>query len=249
MTGWAKLYRELLDKSIWKMSTPEQKTILITLLLMANHEDKSWEWRGEQYQCRPGEFITSLEKIVEKCGKGVTIQNVRTALKRFEKLEFLTDKSTKQGRLISIVNWGIYQSDSIEPDKESNSQLTDSQQTTNRQLTPNKNNKNNKNNKKIERGGEPKRFTPPTLESVMGYCREVGIVIDCERFIDFYESKDWMVGNNRMKDWKAAVRNWERRDKGAGEKRFCDGAKKNNFNNIPQRDYDFDELERQLLNR
>ena len=58
-----------------------------------------------------------------------------------------------------------------------------------------------------------------------------------------------MVGNNRMKDWKAAVRNWARRDKGAGEKRFCDGAKKNNFNNIPQRDYDFDELERQLLNR
>ena len=52
-----------------------------------------------------------------------------------------------------------------------------------------------------------------------------------------------------MKDWKAAVRNWARRDKGAGEKRFCDGAKKNNFNNIPQRDYDFDELERQLLNR
>src|SRR5690554_3954174 len=88
--SWIKLYRETLDKPIWLTSTPEQKTIFITLLLMANHADNEWEFKGERYVCKPGQFITSLERIAKKSGKGISIQNVRTALKRFEKYEFLT---------------------------------------------------------------------------------------------------------------------------------------------------------------
>lgn len=54
-------------------------------------------------------------------------------------------------------------------------------------------------------------FTPPTLAEVQNYCHEKGFTnVDAERFIDFYESKGWMVGRNKMKDWKASVRNWER---------------------------------------
>lgn len=55
-----------------------------------------------------------------------------------------------------------------------------------------------------------KRFTPPTLEEVKSYCKERNNNVDAQRFIDFYESKGWMVGRNNMKDWKAAIRNWER---------------------------------------
>lgn len=54
------------------------------------------------------------------------------------------------------------------------------------------------------------RFAPPTLEEVKAYCAERGNKVDAGRFIDFYESKGWMVGKNKMKDWKAAVRTWER---------------------------------------
>ena len=57
-----------------------------------------------------------------------------------------------------------------------------------------------------------KRFTPPTLEEVKAYCLESGYRIDAERFIDYYESNGWMVGRNKMKDWKAAVRNWAKRE-------------------------------------
>lgn len=46
-----------------------------------------------------------------------------------------------------------------------------------------------------------------------GYCQEKGYAMDAERFVDFYSSKGWMVGKNKMKDWKAAVRNWARQDK------------------------------------
>lgn len=57
-----------------------------------------------------------------------------------------------------------------------------------------------------------RRFTPPTVEEVRAYCQERGNNVDPQRFVDFYAAKGWMVGKNPMKDWKAAVRTWERRD-------------------------------------
>lgn len=57
-----------------------------------------------------------------------------------------------------------------------------------------------------------RRFTPPTLDDVSVYVRERGSNVDPQRFLDFYASKGWMVGKNPMKDWKAAVRTWEKRD-------------------------------------
>ena len=56
-------------------------------------------------------------------------------------------------------------------------------------------------------------FRPPTVDDIKAYCLERNSAVDADRFFDFYESKGWMVGKNKMKDWKAAVRNWERRDK------------------------------------
>ena len=53
-------------------------------------------------------------------------------------------------------------------------------------------------------------FKPPTVEEVKAYCIERGNNVDPEAFVDFYESKGWMVGKNKMKSWKAAVRTWER---------------------------------------
>lgn len=55
-------------------------------------------------------------------------------------------------------------------------------------------------------------FTPPTVEMVKAYCLERGNRVDSQRFVDFYASKGWRVGNQPMKDWKAAVRTWEQRD-------------------------------------
>lgn len=56
------------------------------------------------------------------------------------------------------------------------------------------------------------RFTPPTVGEVAEYCVERGNGVDPDRFVDFYASKGWKVGKEPMKDWKAAVRTWERRD-------------------------------------
>ena len=58
-----------------------------------------------------------------------------------------------------------------------------------------------------------KRFSPPTVEEVAAYCDERGNNIDPQHFVDYYSARGWMIGKNHMKDWKAAVRTWEKSDK------------------------------------
>jgi hypothetical protein len=85
------------------------------------------------------------------------------------------------------------------------------------------------------------RFTPPTLQEVQSYMSEKGVndPKEAEKFVDFYECKGWMVGKNKMKDWKAAVRNWIK---------GIDKNKKTGFNSFEgQREYDYGDLERRLV--
>jgi len=56
-------------------------------------------------------------------------------------------------------------------------------------------------------------FKKPSLVEVKNYCILRKNNIEAESFIDFYESKDWLIGKNKMKDWKACVRTWESREK------------------------------------
>lgn len=88
------------------------------------------------------------------------------------------------------------------------------------------------------------RFKPPTVTEVENYCREKEYHIDCERFVDFYRSKDWMVGKNKMKDWRAAVRNWARWNRLELTAKPAQGTK---FNNFTGRDYNMDALELAML--
>lgn len=57
-----------------------------------------------------------------------------------------------------------------------------------------------------------KRFIPPTVEEVAQYCFDRMSSVDPQRFVDYYTSNGWMVGKNKMKDWKAAVRTWEQKE-------------------------------------
>ena len=66
----------------------------------------------------------------------------------------------------------------------------------------------------IDKESKSKRFIPPTVDEVRVYIQENGYNVSAENFVDFYESKGWLVGKNKMKDWKAAVRTWERRNNG-----------------------------------
>jgi hypothetical protein len=57
------------------------------------------------------------------------------------------------------------------------------------------------------------RFVKPTAEEIAAYCRSRNNGLDANQIWDFYESKGWLIGKNKMKDWRSAVRTWERRKK------------------------------------
>lgn len=70
---------------------------------------------------------------------------------------------------------------------------------------------------KVKKKNTKEKFVKPTLEEIKDYCSEQNYIhIDPEYFIDYYESNGWMAGKSKMKDWKATVRNWERRGKENG---------------------------------
>lgn len=104
---------------------------------MAWHKENEWEWNGKKFKVAPGQFVTSLEKIAKSAG--VSIRNVRTALVRFEKLEFLTNESTKSGRLVTVVNWASYQVRKAEGDKDADKGVTKTRQRGDKGVTTNKN--------------------------------------------------------------------------------------------------------------
>lgn len=69
-------------------------------------------------------------------------------------------------------------------------------------------------NNKRDSKGKAARFTPPAREEVQAYIVENNFNVDAERFIDYYTANGWQVGKNKMKDWRATVRNWHRREQG-----------------------------------
>lgn len=65
-----------------------------------------------------------------------------------------------------------------------------------------------------EAGNPAKRkpaFIPPTVDEVREYCDEHGVEIDADRFVNYYESKGWLVGKTKMANWKAAAKGWHAR--------------------------------------
>ena len=92
-------------------------------------------------------------------------------------------------------------------------------QLNNKELNTNKLNNKELSNKEYKEKAK-RKFIKPTLEEINQYCSERNNGINAEAFYDFYECKDWYVGKNKMKDWKACVRTWERREDTKAKPRF-----------------------------
>ena len=204
--GYIRLHRKITQ---WEWyQNPNTFRVFLHCLLMANFTDGRFEGK----EVKRGQFVTSLPSLAKQTS--LTIQQVRTSLAHLISTGEITDRSTRHYRVITIVKYNEYQQDN----RQNNRQSTDNQQTVNRQSTDNqqqyKKNKNNKNDKKEKNIKRiPSVFTQPSVGEVEDYCRERNNGINGQEFVDFYESKGWMIGKNKMKDWKAAVRTWERNRK------------------------------------
>jgi hypothetical protein len=209
--------------------------LFIHMLLRANWKDGRFEGKV----IPRGSFVSSLPKLAEETS--LTIREVRTAISHLKSTGEVTCKTYPKYTVFTVKNYCEYQQSDIQND----SQTTDKRHSNDILTTTIEEKKEGKNNKKEDTNVSKKKFIPPTVEEVRAYCQERGNNVDPQTFVDYYKSNGWMVGRNKMKDWKAAVRStWEKNSKqenGLERKKF-DANK-----GIIQRDYDMAEYEKAIL--
>jgi 23S rRNA A1618 N6-methylase RlmF len=162
MEGWIKIHRKFLD---WQwFQNPEAVQLFIYMLLKANHKDGNWQG----HEIKKGQFITSAQTISNDTK--LSLQVVRTLLKKFELTNEIIVKSTNKFTMLTICKYECYQDES----NATNKQLTNKQQTTNKQLTTNKNEKKEKNEKEVildswieYRKSAKKTLTQQSIKSIL----------------------------------------------------------------------------------
>lgn len=205
--GWIALHRSLLDHWLWKDKPFSNGQAWIDLILLANHKDVKEYVNGSLKTFKKGTVNRSIESISHRWGWNR--KKTRKFLNALEVDGMVSVNVTTHGTTISLINYDIYQT--VGKTNGTAIDQTEGQQRENNvpQTTMN-NNDNNDNN---IREGKSRAFTAPSIEEISIYCRERNNGVDPQTFYDFYQSKGWMVGKNKMKDWKAAVRTWEKREK------------------------------------
>ena len=233
--GWIKIHRKLLNSKIWSARRQpfDYRSAWIDLLLMANYQDVDVIVDYETVTVKRGQILTSIRQLCERWQWSK--DRVCKYLRLIESENMVTRCSTTRWTLLTIEKYSDYQCD------------TDTGQDTERTQdghgsATNKNIKKEKNNKYIYNNA----FVPPTVDEVKEYCLERNNEVDPEAFVSFYESKGWMIGKNKMKDWKAAVRTWEKSRKG----KIAESSKpdKPKFGDFNQRSYDYGELMKSITN-
>jgi hypothetical protein len=162
MSGWIKIHRKFLDWQWFKK--PEAVQLFIYMLLKANHKDGNWQG----HEIKKGQFITSAQTISNDTK--LSLQVVRTLLKKFELTNEIIVKSTNKFTMLTICKYECYQDEN----NTANKQLTNKQQTTNKQLTTNKNEKKEKNEKEVildswieYRKSAKKTLTQQSIKSIL----------------------------------------------------------------------------------
>lgn len=188
------------------------------LLMNANHSRSKYSG----YTIERGQLFRSYKEILDGLSwrvgwrkESYTENQLKKSMKNLRESQRITTRKEPRGILITITNYDYYQDPkNYEKDKEGTTEGTNESTIEEPRKEPtvalsiNKNDKNynpeNGSNTRV------KKFVVPTLEEVRAYCLERGNSVDAETWYNNYTAKGWMIGNNKMKDWKASVRLWER---------------------------------------
>lgn len=228
---WIKIVTDIFDdeKMLLIESVPEADSIIVIwfkLLCLAGKQNNSGVFMLNNKIAYTDEMLATIFRR--------PLNTVRLALKTFEDFGMIEIVEN----VITIPNWEKHQSlDKIEAAKEKNRQKVAAYRQKQKLLAAKDCNgysnvtvtecnpvdidkdkeedKEKDKDKSISRAAS--RFTPPSIGEVEAYCSERGNSVNAERFIDYYTSNGWKVGKNPMKDWRAAVRTWEKNDKKGGE--------------------------------
>ena len=219
--GYIKLHRKLLDWGWYQ--DPNTKAVFLHLLLTANFTES--EYMGVKIY--PGQTVIGRKALAEELG--MSVQNVRTALNHLKSTNEITIKSTNKFSVVTVVGWEKYQVDERKVTNKVTSKLTNDQPSTNHTIR-----------KKESKNRESAHA--PSYEDVKEYVSQLGYSMDPAAFYDYYESVGWIKKNGQhIKDWKASVRTWERREKqfksnGNGNKPVIEPPKYKQFGPEPKID-------------
>ena len=162
MSGWIKIHRKFLDWEWFNKS--EAVHLFLYMVIKANHKDNKWQGND----VKRGQFISSLGNI--SSATGISIQQIRTILKKLEKTNEIIVKSTSQFTIVTICKYECYQDEN----EDANKPITNNQQTTNKQSTTNKNEKKEKNEKEVildswieYRKSAKKTLTQQSIKSIL----------------------------------------------------------------------------------
>lgn len=191
MAGFITLSRKLQKNNLWLSEVFTRGQAWVDLLMLANYADGFIIVRGVQVDIKRGQCGWSENRLAERWrwSRG----KVRRFLKLLEGERQVVQQKSKITSIISITKYEEYQS-------ADNRRTTDG--TTDGTLRTKDNKKNNK----------TYTFKPPKVEEVKAYCEERKNSVNPEIFVDFYTASNWMRGKNKIKDWKACVRTWEKRN-------------------------------------
>ena len=239
-----KLYDKILKWEWYK--NINVKVLFLHLLLKANYKDLSFEG----HKILRGQLVTSLPSLSAELG--MTTKQIRGSLDHLIATGEVASKTYPRYRIITIIHYDDYQSDG----RQNGSQRADEwavKGQSNGRLRAGSGQAQGSQRaasieyieqiedieqiEQIERERKTaKRFIPPSRDEIEIFCLENGLSIDVDRFVNYYSSNGWMVGRNKMKDWKATVRNWASKDNGHTQQKPAP-VKRVVAQNFPQRDY------------
>jgi len=220
MSGWIKLQRQILDH--WIAQDNEYLAVWVRMLAEANFDSRKTVIGGVLVEVKRGQLVFGLESYSAKTG--VSIRRLRKLLELLESDRMIDRQRNNKFSLITIANYEKHQD---EGRQEAGKRQAQGNQTTSAgqaqgNTIRSKELKEGKEVKKRDVSQQTGRFTPPDVQGVDSYMQSIhkGSYAEAEKFVDFYSSKGWMVGKNKMKDWQAAVRNWTKSESQSGRKGF-----------------------------
>ena len=260
--GWVSIHRQIQENWLWKDKPFSYGQAWVDLIMMANHNDNKFLLGRELVEVKAGSFITSELKLMERWGWGKT--RVRTFLELLQKDNMIVKKVNRKRTTICIVNYSVFQDTQT-----INEPLTNHSQTIAKPFANTNNNDNNDNNENkniiisdLDESApepEPKKKSEPKPKPVKHKYGEYKNVLLTDEELDKLKERypDWekriedlSLGieskGYKYKSHYATIISWARND---AAKPKVQVQSNNKFNNFPQREYDYDELEKKLLGR
>ena len=222
--GFIMIDRSILEDDMYFSEKFTRMQALMDLCLLAAFKSRTFYIRGNKVELQPMQVAKSVRDLADRWQWSVN--KVRGYLYELEKGDYIDTQKTSVNQIITIKKYIVV---NTQNDTQINTQ-TNTQNDTQTDTPIIKNNNVNNENKEIviesivaqpqQTPTQPKEkkkrssstFVKPTFEECMAYAQEKGYQWNIERFFNYYESNGWRVGQNPMKNWKAAMRTWNTKE-------------------------------------